>query len=72
MSREPQGNAALLLIESLMHILLEKSVIDREEALSAVATAVEVELERRQVHDSAQASEALELLEGIAATFRAA
>jgi hypothetical protein len=72
MSREPNGTAALLLIESLMHILLEKSVIDRQDALSAVATAVEVELERRQLLESEDGGEALDLLERIAASFRAA
>jgi hypothetical protein len=72
MSREPKGTAALLLIESLMHILLENSVIEREDALSSVATAVEIELERRQLLESEDGSEALELLERIAASFRAA
>lgn len=40
-----QGQAALLLVESLMHALLEKEVLSREEFIETVEGAAEVEHE---------------------------
>ena len=39
------GQAALLLVESLMHTLVQKSVISREDFIEAVEGAAEVERE---------------------------
>lgn len=40
------GQAALLLCESLMHVLIEQGIITKETALSAVNTVVEVTQDR--------------------------
>lgn len=42
---DPQGQAALLLVESLCHILLEKQVLARADVIEAVETAADVKLE---------------------------
>lgn len=39
------GDAALLLVESLIHVLIERSVLTVPDALSAVQTAIEVTTE---------------------------
>ena len=38
---DPQGQAALMLCESLVHVLVERGVISLREALEAVDTAAE-------------------------------
>lgn len=39
---DPHGQAALLLVESLIHVLVEKGALTREEALDVVQTSTEV------------------------------
>ena len=39
---DPHGQVALLLCESLLHVLIEQRVISREAALSAVESVLEV------------------------------
>lgn len=43
---EPRGRAALLLVESLMHTLIARSVISVAEAVETVDVAIEAERER--------------------------
>ena len=46
--RHPHGQAALLLTESLMHILVENGTISREQFIEVVEGAAEVERELSQ------------------------
>lgn len=60
------GQAALLLVESLLHTLIDKSVISVAEAIEVVATAVEVEEEMIEANgDPAQLRYSLTLLQNI-------
>lgn len=45
MQGEPQGQAALLFCESLIHIMVEEKILTLEQALSVLATAVEVKVD---------------------------
>lgn len=42
---DPHGQAALLLVESLIHVMVENGLLTREEALDAVRTSTEVKTE---------------------------
>lgn len=42
---DPQGQAALTLVESLLHILVEKNVLTLGDVLDALETAADVKLE---------------------------
>lgn len=68
-----QGSAASLLFDSLVHHLVEKGVLTKNDALSVVQTAAEVV--RGQLHDShtppLHASATLSVLERIYSSFEA-
>ena len=64
------GQAALLLVESLMHALLEKGVISREEFLETVEAAAEVEHELMTEDASVPADAIGSHLFPLAAVFR--
>ena len=72
-SDEPDahGQAALILIESILHALVEKDVLTTHEALDAIHTAHEVKTEiATRAHESeSRMQESLELLKRIAMTF---
>ena len=42
---DPHGEAALLLVESLLHEMMESTILTGEQALAAVQTAVDTEAE---------------------------
>jgi hypothetical protein len=65
----PHGRAALLLVESLIHALLEKSVISHGEAIDIIDIAADVEAELAGVENEGVAAEAL-LLAPLARTIR--
>lgn len=67
---DPHGQAALLLIESLLHALIEKSVLTAREALTVVEGAAEAKAEIASDIGEAPAEleKALALLGAIAAS----
>ena len=69
---DPQGQVALLLCESLLHVLIQQRVISREAALSAIEGLLELtqesaETTTREIGIVSPAA----LIERIAATFAA-
>ncbi len=64
------GQAALLLVESLMHALLEKGVLSREEFIDTVECAAEVEQDRAKANGSSPSDFTGSLLNPLAAAFR--
>ncbi len=64
------GQAALLLVESLMHSLLRKGVISREEFVETVEGAAEVEEELVIANASSPSDSNGSLLYPLAAAFR--
>jgi hypothetical protein len=69
---DPEGKVALLLCESLLHVLVEQRVISREVALSAIQSVLELtqedaEATPREIGDISPTA----LIERIAATFAA-
>lgn len=69
---DPHGQAALLLVESLIHGLCENAVLDPDEAIEVAARAVYVQAERAEAADGAGAPlwRAHELLSAIAASLK--
>ena len=63
---EPQGQAALLFCESLIHVLVEEKVLTLAQALSVVTTAVEVKVEMGDLESDALKQESMRLLRVIA------
>lgn len=68
--RPSHGQAALLLIESLMHALVEKGLISREEFIDTVEGAAEVEHELMAANASTPADSNGEFLYPLAVAFR--
>jgi hypothetical protein len=69
---DPEGKVALLLCESLLHVLVEQQVISREAALSAIQSVLELmqeDAEAMPPRDRRHLPTAL--IERIAATFAA-
>ena len=69
---DPEGKVALLLCESLLHVLVEQQVISREAALSAIQSVLELTQEDaeaipREISDISPTA----FIEQIAATFAA-
>ena len=52
---DPHGQAALLLVESLIHCLQERAILSNSEAIGIVETALEVQAEVAEVADGASA-----------------
>ncbi len=50
---DPHGHAALLLVESLIHGLLDRAVITREDAIEIVEIANDVQVEIAEASDGA-------------------
>jgi len=71
MAPDPHGEAALLLIESLIHNLLARSNISNHDALEIVQTAIDVQTETcKDRDDMSFGSGPLRLLINIAASLR--
>lgn len=70
---DAHGQAALLLSESILHALVESSVLSQAEALAAVRTACEVKIEMAVLTDesSGRMHQSLALLNRIAQTLEA-
>ena len=66
---DPHGQVALLLCESLLHVLIEQRVISREAALSAVESVLEVTEDAAEATtDEMDSVSPTALIERIAAT----
>ena len=63
---EPQGQAALLFCESLIHVLVEEKVLTLAQALSVVTTAVEVKIDMGNFESEELKQESMRLLHAIA------
>jgi hypothetical protein len=68
---DPEGKIALLLCESLLHVLVEQRVISLEAALSAIQTTLELTQEDAETMNGVRDLSATALIERIAATFAA-
>lgn len=66
----PYGRAALLLVESLIHSLVEKAVLTRAEAIEVIDVAVDVEEELALAEHSPGSPMHKSLLAPLAASFR--
>jgi hypothetical protein len=62
----PQGQAALLFCESLIHVLVEEKVLSLRQALSVLTTAVDAKAEDSGVENAAPMDESIHLLRTIA------
>jgi hypothetical protein len=64
------GDVALMLCESLLHLLVEEGVLPKEKVLETIAGVVELARERAEIGKSAEASgSALELIDRMAQSF---
>jgi hypothetical protein len=64
---DPHGQAALLLVESLIHVLRERSIITTGEAIEVVTTALDVQADYAEAADgSEETRQSYALLSGIA------
>lgn len=52
---DPYGRAALLLVESLIHVLREREVLSHDDALDIVRTALDVQVDQADAADGAGA-----------------
>jgi hypothetical protein len=66
---DPHGRAALLLVESLIHALVDKKILSRGEAIDIIDIATEVEAELAAASDGDDQM-AMTLLAPLAKTFR--
>jgi hypothetical protein len=62
---DPHGEIALMLCESLLHVLVEEGVFPKEKALEAIATVVEL------VREMGETRAAVKIIEDIAQSFTA-
>lgn len=62
---DAHGRAALMLVESLVHTLIERSVISVEEALDSVGTAIDATQEITNESPSAELERSVSLLSAI-------
>jgi hypothetical protein len=68
-STDPQSRVALMLCESLLHVLAEESVITREKALDAINTVAELTREVADGDPTTAPQIAADLVQAIAASF---
>jgi hypothetical protein len=69
MCPNPEGQASLMLCESILHLLVEERVITNERALEAINGVLELLQESEQIGQRARLGSAVPLLEAIARTF---
>lgn len=79
-SPDPHGQVALMLCESLLHVLVEERILTKEKALDAIETVAELTREMAETGKNAatsarwqrdQARAAMALIESIGASFAA-
>jgi hypothetical protein len=66
---DPDGQVALMLCESILHLLVEERVISNEKALGAINSVVELARENAIGQCSSAGRSAVQLIEAIAQTF---
>ena len=68
-STDPQGRIALMLCESILHVLVEEGVITNDKALEAINTVVELTREIAKRNPTLVPHIAADLVEAIAQSF---
>jgi hypothetical protein len=69
---DPQGQVALMLCESLFHVLVEQQIITREQAIEAIEGVAELAREMREARTGRTPRRSLvELIERIRESFAA-
>ena len=68
-SADPQGRVALMLCESILHVLVEEGVISKKKALEAINTVAELTREMAEGNPTSTPHIAADLVEAIAESF---
>jgi hypothetical protein len=69
LSSDPHGRIALMLCESVLHVLVEEGILTKAKAIEAIETVAELTREIAESDPSVAGQIAVGLVEGIAATF---
>ena len=67
--RDPQGKVALMLCESILHVLVEEGVLSKAKAIEAIETVAELTREMADGNPAGEAYIAAELVKSIAESF---
>jgi hypothetical protein len=67
--RDPQGRVALMLCESLLHVLVEEGVLSKAKAIEAIETVAELTREMADGNPATEAYIAAEFVKSIAESF---
>ena len=67
--RDPQGRVALMLCESLLHVLVEEGVLSKAKAIEAIETVAELTREMADGNPAVEAHIAADLIKSIAESF---
>jgi len=68
-SRDPQARVALMLCESLLHVLVEEGVLSKAKAIEAIETVAELTREMADGNPAIEAHIAADLVRAIAESF---
>ena len=68
-SRDPQARVALMLCESLIHVLVEEGVLSKANAIEAIETVAELTREMANGNPAVEAHIAAGLVKSIAESF---
>ena len=68
-SRDPQGRVALMLCESVLHVLVEEGVLTKAKAMEAIETVAELTREMADGNPGVETRIATDLVAAIAASF---
>lgn len=66
---DPQGRVALMLCESILHVLVEENVITKEKALDAINTVADLMREMARGNPTASPQIAADLIRSISESF---
>ena len=69
LSSDPQGRIALMLCESVLHVLVEEGILTKAKAIEAIETVAELTNEIAESDPSVTNQMAVDLVEGITASF---
>ena len=67
--RDPQGRVALMLCESILHVLVEEGVLSKAKAIEAIETVAELTREMADGNPAGEAHIAAEFVKSIAESF---
>ena len=67
--RDPQGRVALMLCESILHVLVEEGVLSKAKAIEAIETVAELTREMADGNPASEAQIAADLVQAIAESF---